>query len=265
MPGSLRSLVPRSARPTLRVARIGAVVLRPRRNLFLFSHMRSYSSLLGHILGSNPEINGYAELQMSYRTELDIIRSILRVYETNENQLHGKYIFDKVLHGHLKIGSVVLDRTQAVGIFAVREPADTLRSTVAMARRHKNPDWKGDAAEVADYYSSRLTQLAELAESFRGPTCVLEAEALMTRTDEVLDRLTRFLKLKTPLRREYEVFSNTGRAAYGDPGKHIGSGRLVVDREPHDEIQLDPELLVDLEAQRQAVMLRLREACDVSL
>ena len=75
--------------------------------------------MLAHILGSNPEINGYAELQISYKTEIDFFRSILRVYETNGNHLSGKYIFDKVLHGHLTVGKVVSERPRAIGLFAI--------------------------------------------------------------------------------------------------------------------------------------------------
>lgn len=265
MSKSISSRFPTAVRPALRKARIASVVLRPRRHLFLFSHMRSYSSLLGHILGSNPEINGYSELQLSYETELDFIRATLKVYETNGNQLHGKYIFDKVLHGHLKIGNVVLDRPRAVGMFVVREPADTIRSTVAMAQRRKKPDWKGNVDKVAAYYERRTNQLVDIAEDFAGPSCVFEGEALVTRTDEVLSGLTEFLDLKTPLSPDYEVFSHTGKAAYGDPGKHIKSGRLVTDREPHEGIDLDPDMVARLDAHRDDVLRRLRSACDVAI
>jgi hypothetical protein len=262
---SLRSMIPQAARPSLRLARIGTVVLRPRRPLFLFSHMRSYSSLLGHILGSNPEINGYSELQISYETEVDLFRSILRVYETNDNQLHGKYIFDKILHGHLTVGNVVLDRPRAVGLFTVREPEDTLRSVIAMARKRKKRDWKADVEKVAAYYSRRMTQLPALAEAFRGPTCVFEAEDLMTRTDELLEELTTFLKLKKPLQSQYDVFSHTGRRAYGDPGENIQSGRLVTDRAPHDEIAIGHAVVAQLETERLGALDHLRRVCDLSL
>jgi hypothetical protein len=34
--------------------------------IFLLSHMRAYTSLAGHILGSHPQINGYYEMHISY-------------------------------------------------------------------------------------------------------------------------------------------------------------------------------------------------------
>ena len=34
--------------------------------IFLLSHMRAFTSLAGHILGSHPQINGYFEMHISY-------------------------------------------------------------------------------------------------------------------------------------------------------------------------------------------------------
>lgn len=261
----VRALVPAAAAPTLRRVRLGATFLRPRAHLFLFSHMRSYSSVLGHILGSNPEIDGYSELQLSYTSELDLIRASLRVYETNGNKLRGRYVFDKVLHGHLKVGGVVLSRPKAKAIFVVREPEATIKSTVAMAQRKANPGWKGDIDKVAGYYARRVGQLVELAEAMKGPTCVFEAEALMDRSDEVLAGLTAFLGLKQPLSSDYDKFSHTGKARFGDPGQHISSGTLVTERSSHDDIVIEPALIADLERTRLDAVARLRATCNVSL
>ena len=266
MATSLRSLVPGSFRPTLRVAKVAGVLLRPRRHLFLFSHMRSYSSLLGHILGSNPEVNGYAELQLSYETELDFIRATLQVYETNGNHLQGHYIFDKVLHGHLTIGQVVLDRSRATGIFVVREPADTLRSTIAMARRRKKPDWKGDIDKVAAYYERRTTQLADLAEHFSGETACSKRSASSPTPMPCSQGSLTFWGLKVPLELRLR-----GVLAHG-PSRRRRSGQahqvrasLVTERESHDDIEIDDQLLRELEAQRQSCLDRLRRACDRTL
>ncbi|TCS68990.1 hypothetical protein EDC61_1225 [Sulfuritortus calidifontis] len=39
---------------------------RPHARIFLLSHMRAFTSLAGHILGSHPQINGYYEMHISY-------------------------------------------------------------------------------------------------------------------------------------------------------------------------------------------------------
>jgi hypothetical protein len=38
----------------------------PYARIFLLSHMRAFTSLAGHILGSHPQINGYYEMHISY-------------------------------------------------------------------------------------------------------------------------------------------------------------------------------------------------------
>ena len=38
----------------------------PYARIFLLSHMRAFTSLAGHILGSHPQINGYYEMHLSY-------------------------------------------------------------------------------------------------------------------------------------------------------------------------------------------------------
>ncbi|QQZ27263.1 hypothetical protein HMY34_16720 [Thiothrix subterranea] len=44
--------------------------------IFLLSHMRAYSSLLGHIIGSQPRINGYYEMHQSYLSDADLAQQI---------------------------------------------------------------------------------------------------------------------------------------------------------------------------------------------
>ena len=39
---------------------------KPCARIFLLSHMRAYTSLAGHILGSHPQINGYYEMHLGY-------------------------------------------------------------------------------------------------------------------------------------------------------------------------------------------------------
>ena len=40
---------------------------KPCARIFLLSHMRAYTSLAGHILGSHPQINGYYEMHSGMR------------------------------------------------------------------------------------------------------------------------------------------------------------------------------------------------------
>src|SRR5215467_8996279 len=65
--------------------------VRPRRHLFVFGHMRSYSSLLCHILGSHPEIDGYCETHIKYRWYFDLLRLRYRVVTLTGEPLRGRY------------------------------------------------------------------------------------------------------------------------------------------------------------------------------
>ena len=81
---------------------------RARRNLFVLGHMRSYSSLLCHILGSHPQVDGYCETHIKYRTWLDLLRLRSRVVQLTGEPLRGRYILDKVLHNTLTRGVLFL-------------------------------------------------------------------------------------------------------------------------------------------------------------
>ena len=57
-----------------RVVLIHPSVLKPRKYIFLLSHIRGYTTVLGHILGSHREISGYAETWTSYQTPRDLLK-----------------------------------------------------------------------------------------------------------------------------------------------------------------------------------------------
>src|SRR5688572_25028043 len=65
--------------------------------LFVIGHMRSYSSLLAHILGSHPRIVGYAEMHQKYRTVLDLLELSRKVERTCDKGCAGRYVLDKIL------------------------------------------------------------------------------------------------------------------------------------------------------------------------
>jgi hypothetical protein len=51
------------------------------RYIFILSHMRSRSSLLSHILGSNREINGHSELHQNYTGRKSLLEMKLNIYQ----------------------------------------------------------------------------------------------------------------------------------------------------------------------------------------
>ncbi len=117
----------------------------PRGHLFVFGHMRSYSSLLCHILGSHPEIDGYCETHIKYRWYLDLVRLRRRVVKLTGEPLRGRYVLDKVLHDY-PLAASILRSPGARGIVLLRRPKATVRSIMNMGQRYSDVAWYRDVA-----------------------------------------------------------------------------------------------------------------------
>lgn len=233
-----------TARARRVLARAKRVVTRERerRTLLVLSHMRSYSSLLCHILNSNPEIDGYVELHRRYRSAADLVELRAHVASLPDVRLEGRYVLDKLLHNKADVSRRVLRRNDVFTIFSIREPAETIRSTIQMVQRKKNPDedWKNDPSMVARYYIRRVDRLLELGRREPAHAVFFDAQRLIDDTADLLKQLTTFLELREPLRERYETFELTGRAKFGDPGRFIGSGEIVREREVYP-VEIPPD------------------------
>ncbi len=204
----------------------------PRRHLFVFGHMRSYSSLLCHILGSHPDIDGYCETHIKYRWYFDLVRLRRRVVKLTGEPLRGRYVLDKVLHDYPLAGSI-LRSPAARAIVLLRRPKATVRSIMNMGLRYSDIAWYRDVDAVARYYETRLSSLVRFADQMGGRAILLEAEELLSDTPSVLARLAGFLELGEPLKSTYRRFAHTGKAGYGDPSENIARGeRLLREAQP---------------------------------
>jgi hypothetical protein len=243
-----------------------SAALRPRRTVLLLSHMRSYSSLISHILGSSPEIDGYVEVQRKYTSPRDLRSLRIAVAKMEDNRLQGRYVLDKVLHNKWKISNSVLHDPSVWTLFSVREPEATIKSTVAMALSGSNPDrnWKTDLGKVGTYYVRRCEGLVRYAERKPTRSAFFVAERLIDRSDETLTMLSDFLELRTPLTSTYEKKTNTRRRGFGDPSENIAAGEIKRDRKQHDVVVPD-DILAECTAAYTTTVGRLIELCDVSL
>lgn len=70
--------------------------------------MRSYSTLLSHVLGSNKNIDGYSELHYSYLNKLEGLKAKIQIMYTLGSGLSGNYILDKLLHNENQISESFL-------------------------------------------------------------------------------------------------------------------------------------------------------------
>ena len=192
--------------------------------------MRSYSSVLSHVLGSHPQIDGYCETHLRYRFSFDLLRLKWRVRRLTGEPLRGRYVLDKILHNY-PVATAILENSHTRAIILLRQPVDVVQSIVHMGRHLDLNEQNSNVANATSYYVERLTQLTNLARAFGKRAAFVESEALMTRTDETLGFLQQFLSLDSPLERRYRSFSKTGQPGYGDPSEMIHSGEIGSRRE----------------------------------
>ncbi|MCW8195027.1 sulfotransferase [Proteobacteria bacterium 005FR1] len=209
--------------------------------LFLLSHMRSRSSVLSHVLGSNAEICGYSELHRAYRNRMDLLKMRAELFDEIRCPLDNKYLLDKLLHNSCSISDEIFERVQPKVIFLLREPQATLRSIINMGHR-TGVAWYKDPDQAGNYYCARLAAIEDYASRIRGQYYFVDADDLVSDTDGVLKGLSGWLGLEEPLARHYSQFANTGRRNYGDSSEHIKSG-VIKKTEGHPEVALPTEVL----------------------
>jgi hypothetical protein len=230
--------------------------------LFVLGHMRSYSSLLCHILGSHPQIDGYCETHVKYRTRWDLLRLRSRVARLTGEPLRGRYVLDKVLHDYPLASSILRSRNTR-SIVLLRRPVPTVQSIVNMGLHYSDIAWYRDMDAVASYYEERLATLMRLAEQLRGRVMFVEAERLLTQTADVLHGLAGTLDLREPLQADYRRFAHTGERGFGDPSEVISIGHVNnATREQRTAVVVSPEVAARLESAYETCSAALRDTCD---
>jgi hypothetical protein len=224
--------------------------------LFVLSHMRSYSSLLSHVLGSHPDIDGYCETHLRYRFSLDVVRLHWKVQRLTGEPLRGRFVLDKILHNYA-VSRGILENPGTRAVFLLREPVDVIQSIIHMGRHLDPLEQNTNVEQVTGYYEARLRRLTELAPRLGERAAFLESEALLQRTDDVLQFLREHLELSQPLERRYRRFEKTGKAGFGDPSPAIRSGEIRGLSPQREEFPIPDALLERVKAAHAACV----EAC----
>jgi hypothetical protein len=211
--------------------------------IFLLSHMRAFTSLVGHILGSNPQINGYFELHLSYEDASAVARQLELLERSDGLQPGSRYVFDKLLHNDYRLLPERLGLAGTKILVALREPDQTIRSIVSLFRKKGPDELYAEPAEAARYYVERLAALLDFCEARPGRYCYFDAEVVQSAPDRLLPALSRWLELGTPLVERYETFTRTGMAGSGDSSSTIRSGRISRTASDYSDVPLSPELL----------------------
>lgn len=221
------------------------LLLNPGSYILLLSHMRSYSTLLAHLLAGSREIGGHSELGLSYRRPIELARARATV---ERNDAAKPFVLDKVLHDEFAVRPCVLASERVYAIFLLRRPEPTIRSILTIRNPvGPRPTWFRDPNVVASYYERRLASLTQLAvaNGDRSRTMFVRAEQFIEQPESILEAMTRHLALNEPLSTTYPVFADTGMWGAGDTSERIRRGRIEqVPSAVADALPLPESLLV---------------------
>jgi hypothetical protein len=201
-------------------------ILTPKKHIFLLSHMRAYTSLFGHIMGSNPSICGYYEMHIGYHSWRSPIRQKMLYFRQEKPKPGFSYMFDKVLHNEHSVSLNVLNNHRAKSIFCLRQPQDVIPSILKLYRNTDPSHEFNSEAFATQYYVQRLATLESIAESLEQDFFYFDAEAIKLRSEDCLASLSDWLQLRTPLSDTYSLQKNTSKEKYGDSSKAIRAGRI---------------------------------------
>ncbi|MGH2413856.1 MAG: sulfotransferase family protein, partial [Microcystaceae cyanobacterium] len=195
----------------------------PYRILFILSHMRSGSSLLTHILNSNPEIIGYGETHINYASEVDFKKLMFKVYWQLKNlAMNHQYILDKILHNHKFLDDNFLISEKVYIIFLLREPQKTLPSIIGI-----KPHWSEEKA--LNYYLERLSMLEKYAKLINNKkhSLLVRYDQILNHSESVFEALRNWLETQTEFSEQYQVLKTTGMKGIGDSSSNIKAGRII--------------------------------------
>jgi len=213
------------------------------RPIILLSHMRANTSLFGHILGNNPDINGYYEMHISYFSWKSLIRQKLKFLEEHVFKRNSKYIFDKILHNEHYVNLELLTNKQAFIIISLRPPEETIPSIVKLYKK-TDPSHEFSTVEGAtNYYHNRLNTLAEYSNALKNQFIYIDANAIKHQTKDAFFFLEQHLNLKKNLSSNYTIQTKTGKGTAGDPSESLQQGKIIHTQNNYSDINLDKVIL----------------------
>lgn len=210
--------------------------------LFVLGHMRSGSSLLVHILNSNPKILGYGETPIRYSGR----RSFVELHDDvcDQFEAHGeppgqyyRYVMDKILWPHIYNDDLLRQVPLSI-IVIVRSPEAALPSILSL-----NIEETRTPKEALSYYVERLERVQKILKVHDSSFAFATYEDLTERTDETLRTVSEYLTLDEMLTPTYDTMWSTGEPGIGDPSQNIKEGRIRSTKTSSYNVDLDPGII----------------------
>jgi Sulfotransferase family len=186
------------------------------RTIFILGHMRCGSTALSHILCSHPQISGYGEAHISYKSRSDIGLLILNQTKRNSYRQSSTYLFDKILHSRYDSHNST-DFFESRAIFMIREPIKTIQSIRTLFSSIGSNEYSNDVL-VSDYYEERMCSLLANWEKFPSLHRIgMSFEQLKTDPEKNLVKISEMIGLSPQLTNNYLQPRNGLGHGAGDP------------------------------------------------
>jgi hypothetical protein len=227
--------------------------------ILVLAHMRSGSTLLHHLLQTNPFVLGAGESNQTIESRMDLMQLSLRThYRANSVWNWHQYVTDYSNHTRQLRNVSLLLSPDVRTIFLIREPRGAIGSMVSELARH----YQWSFAQSIDYYYERTSALCKLAGELgsRQPTraFALTYDSLTSDTSAALGALQRHLGLSQPFSSNYKVHAYTGKR--GDPSDRIRAGN-VLKGNAHNDLTLSLTLERELHQHYLSALSVLRCNC----
>lgn len=242
-------------------------ILLPKHHILLLSHMRANTSLIGHVIGSSQEVSGYYEMHIGYYSWKSLIRQKYLYHSNHITEPVTKYYFDKVLHSEHDVSKSILNNNNTSFIFMLRNPERTVKSICKLYQRVEPEHEFATSEGAAKYYIERVTDIVNMIDEINDmKNCIyIDAECLISKTEESLTFLTDKIGLKEKLTSEYKKFELTGKEKYGDSSSRIDIGHISNISQSYDDIDVDSELIKSCKEIYFNVRSKLIDKCHYSL
>lgn len=206
------------------------------RLIFVISTMRSYTSVFSHILGSHKDILGKGEKHLKYGN-LNYKNHVFEcLFQQRSFFPRYQYILDNVnWDGEEPTGEFLdLENDNTKIIFLLRNPNDTLASII----KRGGLSWY----DISNYYLKRLQSISIFKDKLTNKSInylYIEAEGFILNRDKYLNKISKYLGLKSTLIDRYKTDKLTGHSGYSDDSKNIFSKKLLDRPVIHEEIEHD--------------------------
>lgn len=202
-------------------------IIQKKEHLILLSHMRANTSLVGHVLGSHPQINGYYEMHIGYYSTKSFLRQKVLYAEQHQIKKSSKYMFDKVLHNEHHVCDSIIEHANSHFMLSTRAPDYTVPSIVSLYKKSDPTHEFTQPEYAAKYYCERLNYLENIVKRNDFNYLYFDADAIKVTPTSALRTFSSFLGLETPLSSKYKKMHNTGRTKAGDSSSSLMKGEII--------------------------------------